>query len=191
MESILQKRIWVFSLLAAPLLILVSQFFWENGVLTNTAGWLQVLSYTLWIPAFHGMFYLVRDKMPNYAAIGFLIAIYACIGGNNFGIEGIFNEAFGITNLEAQNELHNKIGIGGVLSLYLPGVLFPLSLIVLGIMLIRTKAVAVWVGILFIIAAVGFPISRMPRIPVLAHIDNILLVASHFLVALRINDRNS
>jgi hypothetical protein len=185
-SSTVQNRIWFISLILAPLLLFISQFFWVNGVLNITSGWIQVLAFVFWIPAFQAMFSLVKDKMPGYAAVGFLIAIYACIAGNNFGIDGIYGEAIGITGTEAKAELHQKLGIGGLVALYIPGLLFPLSLILLGINLIRTRSVELWVGILLIIAAVGFPISRIPREPIIAHLDNLLLLVSHTLIALRI-----
>ncbi len=185
----LQSRIWFISLILAPLFLSISQFYWTNGFLTNTSGWLQVLAFTLWIPAFQGMFSLIRDKMPNYAIIGFLIAIYACIGGNNFGVDGIYGEAIGINDMDEKNDLHEKFGMGGIVSLYLPGILFPLSLLVLGVILIRTKSIELWIGILFIIAAIGFPLSRIPREPIVAHLDNLLLLISHTLIALKIVKR--
>jgi len=187
----LQNKIWFASLILAPVLLFISQFYWTNGVLTGTAGWLQVLAFTFWIPAFHGMFSLVKDKMPRYAVIGFLIAVYACIGGNNFGIDGIYGEAIGINDIDAKNTLHEKFGIGGIISLYLPGVFFPLCLIVLGINLIRTKSTELWIGILLVIAAIGFPLSRIPREPMIAHFDNVLLIISHTLIAIKIIKKRS
>lgn len=181
-----QNKIWLVSLILAPLLLAISIFFWSNGVLTGTAGWIQVLAFTFWILAFQGMFSLLKDKMPRYATIGFLIAIYACIGGNNFGMDGIYGEAIGINDIDAKNVLHEKLGIGGVISLYLPGILFPLSLIVLGINFIRAKTFEWWIGALLIIAAIGFPISRIPREPLLAHLVDVILILSHTLIGLKI-----
>lgn len=55
MTTSLQKSIWNLSMILAPLLIVISQFFWVNGVLTMTAGVLQVFAYFFWIFAFQGM----------------------------------------------------------------------------------------------------------------------------------------
>lgn len=184
----LQKNTWFLCLILAPVLLFIAQFFWQNGVLTNTAGWLQVLAYTCWIPAFQAMFFLLEQKMPRYAVIGFVVAVYACIGGNNFGVDGIYGEAFGIQDVAAKNELHSKLGLGAVLALFLPGILFPLSLLLLAINLYRTKSVEPWLAVLLLIAAIGFPLSRIPREPLLAHVDNILLIASHSLIALRVKN---
>jgi len=182
----LQRNVWVVSLILAPLLLAAAQFYWNNGLVTSTAGWLQVLAFTFWIPAFHGMFSLLRPKMPKYAVVGFLIAIYACIGGNNFGIDGVYMEAFGINSLDEAQSMHDGFGLAKIITLYLPGALFPISILVLGICLLFTRTVPTWLGILLIIAAIGFPVSRIPREPIYAHIDNFFLLLSHMAVAWRI-----
>lgn len=189
MTTSLQKNIWNLSMILAPLLIVISQFFWVNGVLTITAGVLQVFAYFFWIFAFQGMFQLLNESMPRYAVIGFFVAVLSCIGGNNFGVDGIYGDIMGVTNQAQMDEMHNKIGGAAVAYLFLPGLLFPLSLLVLGINLIRTKSVTFGIGLLLCIAAVGFPLSRVPRIDWIAHLDNFLLLISHVLVALQITQR--
>ncbi len=56
-------------------------------------------------------------------------------------------------------------------------------LMLAAILLIRAKQVQMWVGVLLIVAAMGFPLSRMPRIELLSHIDNLLLLVLHILIA--------
>lgn len=185
MTNQLQNKVWGLSLILAPALLCLSQFFWKNGVLTIHAGWLQVLAFTFWISAFQAMFSLLSDKMKTFAVIGFFMAVFACIGGNNFGVDGVYGEAVGITDVAAKNELHQKMGIGAIIALYLPGLLFPLSLALLGFNLWRTNSIERWIAILLILGALGFPLSRIPREPLLAHIDNIVLLVSHVLIALK------
>ena len=186
MTNTLQKNIGIVSLILAPLFIVISQFFWNNGVLTITAGVLQVFAYFFWIFAFQGMFQLVQESMPRYAVIVFFIAVLSCIGGNNFGVDGIYGDLMGVTNQAQMDEMHSKLGGAAVAYLFLPGLLFPLSLLILGINLIRTQSVTLGIGLLLCIAAVGFPLSRVPRIDWIAHLDNFLLLISHVLVGLRV-----
>ena len=186
MTTSLQKSIWNLSMILAPLLIVISQFFWVNGVLTTTAGVLQVFAYFFWIFAFQGMFQLLQESMPRYAVVGFFVAVLSCIGGNNFGVDGIYGDLMGVTTQVQMDEMHNKIGGAAVAYLFLPGLLFPLSLLVLGINLIRTQSVTFGIGLLLCIAAIGFPLSRVPRIDWIAHLDNFLLLISHVLVGLRV-----
>ncbi len=170
-------------MVAAPLLITISQFFTHNGLVTATAGWIQVLSFTLWIVAFYGMFIKVHVAFPTLSTLGFLIAVYAGIGGAGFGFDGIYTESMGIASMSDARAFHAEVGLPLIISLFLPGALFPLSLVFAGVLLIRAKQVKAWAGVLLIVAAIGFPLSRMPRIKLLSHIDNLLLVLSHILAA--------
>ncbi|HMR43705.1 MAG TPA: hypothetical protein PKC40_07725 [Saprospiraceae bacterium] len=184
-KSNFQQTVWQGSMIAAPLFIAISQFYWVNGQLSVTAGWLQVLAFTFWIVAFHGMFSMIKENMPKYYTIGLLIAGYACIGGAGFGYDGIYTSAFGYSTFEETNAFHSKIGVPLIPALFLPGLFFPLSLLILGVQLIRAKRVQPWIGILLMLAAIGFPLSRVPRIDMIAHLDNVLLLASHFLIAFK------
>jgi hypothetical protein len=185
-KSSLLRHIGLFSLIFAPLCTVVGQFFWHHGVLGITAGIWQVYSYFFWIFAFHLMFQQLETPLPRYASIGFFVAVFSCIGGNNFGVEGIYSELMEVRDLAALDTLHTKLGGAAAFYLFLPGLLFPLSLLVLGINLIRTKTIPMWIGVLFCVSAIGFPLSRIPRIDLIAHLDNLLLLISHTLVAWQI-----
>jgi hypothetical protein len=54
--------------------------------------------------------------------------------------------------------------------------LFPLSLLILGAMLIRTKSLPLWAGLLICVAAIAFPVSRIPRISLVAHVADVLML---------------
>lgn len=186
MESKLQFTIWKTCLILAPGLVAAAQFFWKDGMLTTTAGVLQVLSFTCWILAFQGMFHPLKTDMPRYAAIGFALAVYGCIGGNNFGVDGIYDQAMGLESLEASGQLLQQMGSSTLVFLFIPGGLFPLSLLVLSILLWRTKKISPLAGLLLFLGAVCFPLSRIPRIDLLAHLDNVLLLAAHILIAVEL-----
>ena len=183
----LQRRLWTAAIIGAPLLLSIAQFFWQEGKVTTIAGTLQVLSFALWVLAFQGMFNLIQKALPRYAVIGFALAVYACIGGNNFGVDGIYGEAMGLKTLAEFNELHAKIGFPTAVILFIPGTLFPLSMLLLGIQLVRTKRVSTLAGILLCIGAACFPLSRIPRIDILAHIDNVVLLMAHIVIALELS----
>ena len=72
---------------------------------------------------------LLKEKMPMYASIGLLIAIYGCVSGINFGFVGVFSEVFRIdhvTYLKAAADHPLSFN----LLLFWSGPLFPLSLLV-------------------------------------------------------------
>lgn len=183
LDNKLSKYIWVFAMISASLLIAVSQFFTQNGLLTATAGWVQVISFTLWIIAFYGMFIKTHLAFPSLSTFGFLVAVYGCIGGAGFGFDGIYTEAMGIASMSDARALHAELGLPLIVTLFLPGALFPLSLVMVAILLVKSKQVKTWVGLLLIVAAIGFPLSRMPRVDMLSHIDNAFLLLSHIIIS--------
>lgn len=178
-----RNKIWLAALLLAPLFLSLSQFFWLHGVVTKMAGVLMVFSFFFWIFAFQALFHPLKTLMPLYAAFGFIIAVFSCLGGNNFGVDGIYGSQSGVDSLEEKTVLHQAIGNATLAYLFIPGALFPLSLLILGIHLVRKKILPVWIGILLCLGAVGFPLSRVPRIELLAHADNLILLISHLSAA--------
>lgn len=174
-ENTLSSKLLGLSLIIAPLAFGASTFFWRNGEYGVTGGTILVLSMIFWIPAFIGLFELLKDKMPRYTSIGYLIAIYGCISGVNFGMVGVFSEVFSISH-DTYLSVAAKHSFAFNLLLFWSGPLFPLSLLILGINLIRKKAIQVWTGVLICLGAIAFPVSRIPRIEFIAHFADLLLV---------------
>lgn len=162
------------SMIIAPLLLGASTFFWHKGEYGITGGTVIVLSMIFWIPAFGALFQLLKNELPYYASFGYLVAIFGCISGANFGIAGVFSEAFGISHqIYLTKAAFHALAFN--ILLFWSGPLFPLSLLVLGILLAVKKVLPIWVGILICLGAIVFPLSRIPRIEIIAHIADILL----------------
>jgi hypothetical protein len=168
------------SLILAPTLFATSTFFWvhtggrvEYGAI---GGAIMTIATVFWIPAFIGLFDLLKERMPRYATWGLLAAIYGCIGGAAFGLDGVFAEALRIPH-DVRRAAWEQFRTTFNLTLFWPGPLFPLSLLILGAVLIRTKTVPQWIGLLMCLAAIAFPVSRIPRIALVAHAaDGLMLV---------------
>lgn len=185
MNNQLQKNLWMVSTILAPLLLAISQFYWIDGVLTSTAGALQVLSFLFWIFAFQGMFEQIKGTNPKYAVWGFFLAVYGCLAGNNFGVDGIFIDAFNNLFPDSGVRFNGKSGTAALFAFFIPGALAPLNWVILGILFLIKKKIPIWAAITLIIAGIGFPLSRMPRIDLLAHIDNALLLLSMVIIAFK------
>jgi hypothetical protein len=162
------------SLILAPLLLGISTFFWTHGEYGVAGGTVLAFSTVLWIGAFALLFGLLRREMPAYASLGFILAVYGCLGGANFGMVGVFSETFGISHREyLQGAAAHALGFN--LLLFWPGPLFPLSLFVLGIQLGRKKVIPGWAAAMVCLGALAFPVSRIPRIDWIAHTADVLL----------------
>jgi drug/metabolite transporter superfamily protein YnfA len=174
-----ERTLWGLSLILAPALFAVSTFLWvrTNGRVEYGAigGVTIALATVFWIPAFIGLFDLLKDRMPRYATWGLLVAIYGCVGGAAFGLEGLFAEAFRISH-DVRRAAWIAFPTPFNLTFFWPGSLFPLSLLILGAMLIRTRSLPLWTGVLICLAAIAFPISRIPRIALVAHAADVLML---------------
>jgi hypothetical protein len=174
-----QRTLYGLSLIVAPALFALSTFYWvqvdqrvEYGVIGGT---IIVMATVFWIPAFIGLFDLVRQSLPRYSTWGLMVAIYGCMGGAAFGLEGVFAEAFRIPH-SVRQEAWGQFPLMFNLTFFWPGPLFPLSLLVLGISLIRTRSIPRWSALLICVAALAFPVSRIPRIDLVAHAADFLLL---------------
>jgi hypothetical protein len=171
-------------LVMAPILSAVSTFFWNDGEYGATGGTLLIMALFFWIPALDALFGLVKDHMPRYAQWGYFIALLGCISGMNFGSLGYYSEVFNISHV-AYLEALTKYPISSGILLFWAGPLFPLSLLVLSVVLWRKGAAATWICICLGLAAIAFPISRIPRISIVAHIADLLFLFP--MIALAVN----
>ena len=83
-----------------------------------------------------------------------------------------------IFNIAHQQYLHTLSNhpVTSQILLFAAGPLFPLSILLLGINLVRTKTVHVVIGMLLCSGAIAFPLSRIQRIEIIAHIADVLLI---------------
>lgn len=172
-------------LILAPLFQFISGFFWVNKEYGATGGTLLVVSVFFWIPALIALFDLVKSKLPNYAAWGLWVAIIGFISGSNFAMVGVMSEIFGISH-ESYLKGFAEYKLSAGILLFQTGPLAPLSLLVLGIVLLRTKSVDAFVAILIITGAVLFPVSRILRVEWIAHVCDVFLLVPLSILGLKI-----
>jgi len=185
MADSLHSKLLGLSLIIAPLLFGASTFFWQNGEYGVVAAVLLTLSNAFWIPALYALFGLVKQRMPLYYAIGLFVAICgSCVGGNSFSYLGYFTTVFHISHQEYIRTLAQYPVSAGIL-IFWAGPLFPLSLLVLGFNLIRTKAVQAWLGVLICTGAVVFPLGRIFRVEWVAHCTDMLFAVPFVVLGLR------
>ena len=185
-NSTLQQKVYGFSLIIASVLLVISTFFWQGGEVGITGGTIQVFSCIFWLPGLFGLLSLLRPAMPRLAAWMSIAATIACIGGNNWGMDGLFFQVYRELGASATHEtVYATMGPAAILTLQFPGLFFPLTLIVTGIALFRSKRVPAWCGLCLAIGGLAFPISRIPRIETLAHLADLLLFIPALVLGLR------
>lgn len=163
----------------APLLMATSTFFWNNGAYGLTGGTLLIGSLVFWIYALQSLFGLLEKDTPHYSVWGYFLAVVGCISGINFAFWGVISEAFDLT----QQALLDQASIHAMvfnLLLFWTGPLFPLSLLIVGIVLLLKKKMPIIIAILLCLAGVAFPLSRIPRIEWVAHLSDLILMIPLF-----------
>lgn len=174
----IQHRFWGICLVLAPLVSGASTFFWQrvNGRIEYGAigGALLVIATVFWIPSFAALFALLRPRMPRVGTWGPLVAWYGCLGGAAFGFDGLYAEAFGLAH-QARLVAWSQYKTAFDVTLLWPGPVFPLSLLLLGVLYVRTRITPMWVGALLVLAGLAFPASRIPRIAAIAHAADLLM----------------
>ena len=163
------------SLVIAPLLFASSTFFWKNGEYDENSATLLILSLFFWIPALTALFGYVKNQMPYYSVYGLWIAVYGCVSGICFAFLGYITTVLNVTHEQYLKAL-SHYPVTSQLLLFSAGPLFPLSLLVVGINLIRVKSLPLWPCILLCLAAIAFPLSRIPRIVFVAHVADLLMI---------------
>jgi hypothetical protein len=180
---------YLFSLVLAPLLQSISTFFWIDGEYGITGGTLLFFSMLFWIPALIFLFGMLKQRMPNYAEWGLLVAITGFISGVGFAFTGVFVQIFSISHAQYIREF-SKYPLASNLLLFQTGPLAPLSLLLLGLVLIRAKILPLRIPLLLTIGALAFPVSRVIRIPWMAHIADLLFLLPLVELAIRCGKSN-
>ena len=174
-----------FCLIIAPLLFGASTFFWQNGEYGVEAATLIIFSMFLWIPALTGLFSLIKTKMPRYAVWGLWIGVFGCISGVCFAFLGYLTTVFNIPHQQYLESL-SQYPVTSQILLFGSGPLFPLSILVLGIILILKRSVPILIGILFCLGAIAFPVSRIPRVEWIAHVADLCIFIPSAMIAMQI-----
>ena len=151
------------AMIGAPALLLVSTMVYAAGGGINNdraGGIIQVYALAAWILVVIGLTQILEVPFPRAAAVLTLIGALGVTGGIAYGIDSIHLAATGVSA--------EDLGAAGPLALQIPGLLFPLAHIGVGVGLLRAKVQPRWSGIALIVAAILFPASRIPAIAALA-----------------------
>lgn len=162
-------------LILGPAVQAVESFFWKDDYQGITSGSLAVIAAVCWITGLFAVFRLLEERAPGYAAVALPLAVYGCIGGVTFGVQGMHEELFGVPHAESVQMIgeHPQAAFA---AFWIAGPLFPLGVFALGCVLARVKVVPLPTGVLMCVAALVFPLSRVPDEVAVAHLGDVLLL---------------
>lgn len=187
MADRLLEKVGGVCLIAAPLLMAICSFLWFNDSLLLGAGIVQMYASVLYIPAILVLARLMWHQAPRLAVFVGMLGILGCAGAINFGTFGAYQWAAGTAGADAATvraiEQVADEQLFPVLNL--PGIVFPLALLILSIGLFRTGVVPRWMALLIGIGAICFPLSRIPDIRLLFHVSDLLLLVPLGWIGLR------
>jgi hypothetical protein len=153
-------------LIAAPVLQAASTLFWSGMSAGLIGGILMLYAFAFWIGVFVAFAVRLYARMPRFALIAGSLGVVGAVAGTNFGLEGIVEGILRIPDLTSRLLEGAQAADATVVSLafFLPGLLFPLMLLVFGVALARAKEIPLWCGTLLGLGGIVFPVSRIPHI---------------------------
>lgn len=152
--------------IVGPLLLLTSTVAYiagGNGMNDGEVGGaIQVWAMIALGVAGIGLARMLESHAPRAAAVLTCLVIAGIAGGIGYGIDSIQ------ADVHSTESLQETESAAAPLALQVPGLLFPVSLLTLGVMLARSGAAPKPLGVMLAIGAVMFPMSRIPDVEALA-----------------------
>jgi hypothetical protein len=180
------RLLYGYSLIVGQGMLTLSSFFWnEGGNYSVNGSTILILAMVFWAIGFIGIFGSFKSRFPLYSRVGLIYAFYGCVGGIAFGYEGFYSTILGVTE-KIGLEAYARFPVQANLVLYWAGPAFPLTLIILGVLIVWKKIYPRFVGAIIFVGAVGFPVSRILRIMWVAHVVDFILLAGVVLIALEL-----
>ncbi|WP_051704202.1 hypothetical protein [Glycomyces sp. NRRL B-16210] len=179
----MKRNLHLTSLIAGPLLGAIATFYWTGDRYGVTASVLLMFSTVAWIYGLLGVWERVAEHKPWLGGTGIVLALAGFTGGMAFSLQGFFEAIFDISGT-ASLDAAAEHPVAAALVLWLPGPAFPLCLAALGVSLTWTRLAPWWLGGLLVLSAVAFPLSRITRTEAIAHVADLLILASFVALAL-------
>jgi hypothetical protein len=175
-----RKNIAGISFMIAPFLLLTGDLL--SGV--QGASYAQYVvakvGYSTFFAVILGLMHLLREQADRTGIIGGGMAMIGCMSGVVIVTGNLLNN--GVSGLdEAARQTLNPVWQSfkfAMVMIPLPGLFFPIGLLVLSVGLWRTGIMARWQTALLGLAAILFPLARIPSIVAIAITSDILFILS-------------
>ncbi|MEV6301496.1 hypothetical protein AB0M02_18950 [Actinoplanes sp. NPDC051861] len=159
-------------LILGPALNLAGSFFWKGDGPDTTGATLVAVGLACWLI---GLIPLYQGLPSRWGRTMLPLTVFGVTGGLAFSVQAIYEVVFDVSHARAV-ELLNAYPIPANVLYWICGPLFPLAMALLGVALLRLRAAPVPVGLLLVLGAVAFPLSRITRELVLIHAADLLLL---------------
>jgi hypothetical protein len=164
----LLNRVTASVMVVAPVLLLASTLVTLGGDDYNEStpqGVIEMFSLGAFFLAVLGVTRLLADALPRLSTLLLVTGTLGCQAGIAFGVVAIARSK-GLEMPEGSLAL----------AFNAPAFLFPLTWLVAGISLVRTKVAPVWVGAVLALAGLAFPPARAAGIVEIAVVDDLLFL---------------
>lgn len=118
-----------------------------------------------------------RPAAPRLAPPLLLFLLFGVTGGLAFGFPGFFEAMFGASGEESLAALAHH-PLESTLLLWIPDPMMPSGLLLLAFLLAWRRLVPLWTAGPLALGAIAFPLSRIPRIDLVAYLADGLIVAA-------------
>lgn len=177
-----QDSVNTIAMFVAPLILAASSIVSLSGNGNNSdvlGGSLVVYAFFAFIFVILGLTHLLIPHTPRFAMIMRVVGIFGCIGGVNWGMDSAVRGVL-LTRIDAATaQLSEEVIVGSLPQLLeIPGLILPISMLILGIALLRYRLVPPPAALLLALAGLTFPIGRIPDItPVYIVTDTAFVIA--------------
>lgn len=177
-----QYTVNAIAMFVAPLILAASSIVSLSGNGNNSdalGGSLVVYAFFAFIFVIVGLTHLLIPHAPRFALIMRLVGIFGCIGGVNWGMDSAIRGVL-LTKIDAATaQLSEEVVVGSLPQLLeIPGLILPVSLLIVGIVLFRYRLVPPPAALLLALAGLTFPIGRIPdSTPVYIVTDTAFVIA--------------
>jgi hypothetical protein len=166
------------ALVVAPIVMMASTIAYvvgDQGLSEGAAaGAIQIWAFIAYAVALVGLARTVEGAAPRLAATGLVLALIGCVGGAAYGMDSIQAAVLGGT-IESS--------AATPFALRIPGLAFPLALVLLGTLLARCRVAAAPSAMLVIVGGLLFPISRIADLPAVAVASDLVLLVGFAWIA--------
>lgn len=174
------QRVLAYAAGVGPVLLLAASFAWQAG--DGYAEWRGILGFWAFpalLLAGLGLLARFEDEAPRARAVLTATLGIAAVAGGAFATEVNMVEHFGIERLIDQQTPSAMLALG------MPGLLFPVSMVAIGVLSYRLGTMPRIEAALLAVGTAVFPMSRIPEIPELAIVADLVLVAALAPTAIR------